>query len=94
VHLLDAVYAADAPPVARTLPAVQLVRRVWLAEYQVSDGLVQQRAPDNMPPGSARVESPYDPEARFSVKRSTEWSGYKVHMSETATTICRTCSRT
>ncbi len=81
--LLDAVYAAEAPPLARTLPAVQLVRQVWIAEFQVSDGQVRQRTPDNMPPMSARVESPYDSEARFSIKRSTEWSGYKVHVSET-----------
>jgi transposase len=83
LHLLEAVYAADAPPVARTLPAVQLLRRVWMAEFQVIDGQVQQRAQDNMPPVSERVESPYDADARFGIKRNTEWSGYKVHVSET-----------
>jgi len=75
LRLRDAVYAEAAPPLARTLRAVQLLRRVWIAEFQVSDGQVQQRAPDNMPPD--------DPEARFSIKRSTEWSGYKVHVRET-----------
>ncbi len=83
VRLLEAVSAAGAPPRARQLPAVDLVRRVWITEYQVVEGQLQQRAPDNMPPCSQRLESPYDPEARFSVKRSTEWSGYKVHVSET-----------
>lgn len=29
------------------------------------------------------INSPYDPEARFSKKRSTQWSGYKVHLTET-----------
>jgi transposase len=59
------------------------LRRVWITEYEVSDGQVHQRAPDNMPPVSDQVKSPYDPEARFSIKRNTEWSGYKVHVSET-----------
>jgi transposase len=30
-----------------------------------------------------RILSPYDPEARRSKKRSTQWDGYKVHLSET-----------
>ncbi len=30
-----------------------------------------------------RLESPYDPEARFATKRSTVWRGYEVHLTET-----------
>jgi len=30
-----------------------------------------------------RLQSPYDPEAHDSTKRQTEWSGYKVHLTET-----------
>jgi transposase len=30
-----------------------------------------------------RLQSPYDREAHYSTKRQTEWSGYKVHMTET-----------
>lgn len=29
------------------------------------------------------IASPYDPEARYSSKRSVEWLGYKVHFTET-----------
>jgi len=36
-----------------------------------------------MPPTEYVIHSPYDPEARFSQKRQTEWFGYKVHMTET-----------
>ncbi len=36
-----------------------------------------------LPPASIRCDSPYDPEAHFSKKRSTEWFGYKVHLTET-----------
>ena len=30
-----------------------------------------------------RVQSPYDPEMHYSAKRGMEWSGYKVHLTET-----------
>jgi hypothetical protein len=36
-----------------------------------------------LPPGERRIVSPYDPDARNSVKRDTAWAGYKVHLSET-----------
>jgi hypothetical protein len=29
------------------------------------------------------ISSPYDPEARYGIKRETEWTGYKVHGTET-----------
>jgi transposase len=69
--------------VARTLPAVELLRRVWIAEYQIVEGQVQQRTPDDMPPASEHIDAPYDPEARYSAKRSMEWIGYKAHLTET-----------
>src|ERR1700751_2045145 len=31
----------------------------------------------------ALVSSPYDPEAHMSIKRSTIWTGYKAHLTET-----------
>ena len=33
--------------------------------------------------GGRRIDSPYDPEATFGNKRSTTWTGYKVHLTET-----------
>lgn len=40
------------------------------------------RHADNIPPSPAHVDSPYDSEARYGVKRTTEWIGYKVHFTE------------
>jgi transposase len=34
------------------------------------------------------IASPYDVESRYSHKRSTEWRGYKVHLTETCETEC------
>src|SRR4029450_7610807 len=36
-----------------------------------------------LPPASLLISSPYDPEARYGTKRETEWTGYKVHVTET-----------
>ena len=36
-----------------------------------------------MPSPAEQIVSPYDIEARYSTKRSTEWVGYKVHLTET-----------
>jgi transposase len=82
MRLFAAVYAPDAPAHARRVPAVDLLRQVWITEYEVVAGQVRLRATDNMPPVSHRIDSPYDPQARFCVKRATEWSGDKAHVTE------------
>ena len=38
---------------------------------------------DGLPPGRDRLISPYDLDARYSVKRDHGWGGYKVHFTET-----------
>src|SRR5207237_843430 len=39
-------------------------------------------------PASLRFDSPYDPDARYGNKRSTTWSGYKAHFTETCDADC------
>jgi len=72
------------------LPGVEVLRRVWLQQYWIeysgddNDHYdVHLRKDDNQPPGNLRIHSPYDVDARYSAKRSTEWVGYKVHLTET-----------
>ncbi|MEZ4677654.1 MAG: hypothetical protein R2932_25910 [Caldilineaceae bacterium] len=36
-----------------------------------------------LPPAAETIQSPYDSESRYSQKRTTEWDGYKVHLTET-----------
>ena len=38
---------------------------------------------DGLPPGHARIASPYDTDARWGVKREEFWLGYKLHVTET-----------
>lgn len=35
-------------------------------------------------PGKEKIQSPHDPEARYSTKRGKGWTGYKVHITEPA----------
>ena len=81
--LLTAVYAPDAPVWLREIPAVETLRLLWIQQYVVTDGHVQLRAADDLPPAGARLDSPYEPDARYGNKRTTTWTGYKVHLTET-----------
>ena len=66
------------------MPMVQTLRDVWRIHYARDDGgRPRWRAGSELPPVGERVQSPYDPEAHYSTKRQMEWSGYKVHLTET-----------
>lgn len=82
-RLLGAVYAPDAPPQLRLLPAVETLRQVWIQQYRVADEVVHWRDNDAIPPSGQMISSPHDLEARYSVKRHTAWTGYKAHLTET-----------
>jgi transposase len=88
-HLLEAAWAAAAPGWLRDLPAVEVLRQVWVQQYtRGQDGTVRRREAgleSGLPPGRSRITSPYDTGARYSQKRGTEWRGYKVHLTETCT---------
>jgi transposase len=81
--LLDALDDASAPAAARAVPMVQTLRDVWRVHYARDDGRPRWRAGAELPPVGERLQSPYDPEMHYSTKRQMEWSGYKVHVTET-----------
>jgi hypothetical protein len=59
--------------------AVKLLRRVFDEQIKVVDGkleLVTQR------PARA-VQNPHDPDAHYADKKTKQWTGYKVHVTET-----------
>jgi hypothetical protein len=86
--LLQAVRQPGAPGWARDLPAVQVLRRVWIQQYYrvitERGEKAERREHDQhgLPPGRARIISPYDLDARHSEKRGMGWEGYKTHWSE------------
>ena len=90
--LLEAVYDSSAPGWLRELPAVDVLRRVLLQNYTrtITSGgreVIRRREKepegDGLPPGHARIASPYDLDARWGVKREESWLGYKLHVTET-----------
>ncbi len=84
-QLLGWVYAPSAPLWLRELPAVQVLRQVWLQQfYATPPGQpVRWRQADDLPPSTQLICTPYDAQARYSQKRQTIWTGYKVHLTET-----------
>ncbi|MFI9848735.1 IS5/IS1182 family transposase, partial [Nonomuraea sp. NPDC051941] len=82
-RLLERIYDRGALAWLRQVPAVQVLREAWIQQYYRTDGEVCVRQGKDLPPGRLRLASPYDPEARYGVKRGTGWVGYKVHLTET-----------
>ncbi len=82
-RLLERVYAETRLPWLAELDAVETLRRVWLQHYHASEQGTPWRADQELPPSALLITSPYDVEARYSRKKSTTWTGYKVHFTET-----------
>lgn len=89
-QLLAALDDPEAPPTLAALPAVEALRTVWRRHFE------RETTPDSPEePGRARLqavrgrgsedrlESPYDPEARYRSKSGMGWTGYMVHLTET-----------
>jgi transposase len=81
-RLLVAVDDLDAPLWLRDMPAVGILRRVWLQNYWWDGAQLHWREADNIPPAARFISSPYDPEAHYARKHTTQWVGYKVHLTE------------
>lgn len=84
-QVLEAIYDPATPVWLRELPAIQTLRQVWLQQFYASPQgqPVRWRSAEDLPPAPVLISSPYDPEARYGKKRETEWTGYKVHITET-----------
>jgi transposase len=82
-QLLQAVETAPDLPWLREVPAVKTLRDVWAEQYTDPPGPLRWREMNEMPAPADLIASPYDPEARYSTKRSSAWVGYKVHITET-----------
>ena len=81
--LLKRIYAPNAPEWLRLIPAVEILRQVWVQQfYAPVEGQVKLRTPKDMPPSTIAIHSPYDVEAHYSSKRSINWVGYKAHVTE------------
>lgn len=81
--LLELIYNPLTPEWLRFIPAIQILRQVWIQQfYAPVEGKIQWRTPKDMPPSTIAIHSPYDIEAHYSVKRNINWVGYKAHVTE------------
>lgn len=80
--LLGCIQQANAMEWLSQLPAIQTLSEVWKQHYRCEQEQVSRLTPKEMPPVGKWSRSPYDKEVRYGKKRSFEWSGYKVHLSE------------
>ena len=87
-QLLNAVDMAAEQTELAQLPAVQVLRQVWTAQYVTEDGHMRLGSAAELPPSAEQICSPYDPEARYSNKRDVTWTGYKVQVTETCDPAC------
>jgi transposase len=97
--LLEAVGDATSPGWLREVPAVEVLRRVWVQQYyrrRAGQGweVVRREADKHgLPPCHARLTSCYDTDARYASRRDERvgdgWEGYKVHLTETCQPVAR-----
>ena len=93
--LLKVLTAPDAPSWLREVPAVEVLRRVWVQTFcwmnDEADPPVSGKPPalrwrteaEGFPPSTLMIASPYDLDVHYAKKRTTTWIGYKVHLTET-----------
>jgi transposase len=86
VQLILWLAQPDAPELLHDIRERQCLEQVWQQQYEFTlddPSQVQWREKTQLPPASERIASPHDLEARYSCKGSTEWIGYKLHVTET-----------
>jgi transposase len=84
-HLLQAVYGQNVPAWLRQVPAVEILRRVWIQQYYIEGETVRWRGSktEGLPPAAQLIVSPYDVDARMTMRKRKKWTGYVVHLTET-----------
>jgi transposase len=81
--LLALLARTDAPEDLAAHPAMGILRMVWQQQYRrAADGALHWRTDAELPPAAELIQSPYDPDARYTRKRETAWTGSKIHLTE------------
>ncbi|MGH3749671.1 MAG: IS1182 family transposase, partial [Micromonosporaceae bacterium] len=81
--LLTAAAGSSAPEWLAGIPALRTLREVWAQHYDTDGDQARWRTQKQLPPARQLIRSPFDLQARFTVKRATGWVGYKAHLTET-----------
>ena len=78
--LLKAIFRTPEVNWLRHGRAVEILRRVWVQQFEVIEGQWRFRAAENIPPTAKMICSPYNIEATYGHKLTSWWVGYKVHL--------------
>jgi transposase len=81
--LLKRLEKGGAPAELQSLPEVQVLKIVWAQQFREEAGQMVYTDLKKYD-GHTQIQSPHDPEARYSRKRHFEWVGDKVQVTETA----------
>ena len=81
--LLQWIDEAQSMPWLRDVPAVVILRKVWEQQFTKPPAPLRFLEQDEQEPCAERIASPHDTDARFSIKQDIEWTGYKIHITET-----------
>ena len=82
--LLDAVYHWSNLLNDRKIEAFEILRRVVIQQFYTDEnGIHWRTAAEGTPPSIIFINSPYDLEAHYGKKRSLQWTGYKIYLTET-----------
>lgn len=80
--LLNRLEKEGVPADLKDLAEVQILRTVWAQQFREVQGQLAYQDLKKYD-GKAQIQTPHDPEARYSRKRHTEWVGDKVQLTET-----------
>jgi len=82
-QLLAVIDHPDTPPWLREVPAMAILRRVWIQHYWWDGTQLRWREADNIPPAAPFLSSPDDLDAHDARQPTTQWVGYQAHLPET-----------
>ncbi|MBN1372405.1 MAG: IS1182 family transposase [Anaerolineaceae bacterium] len=80
--LLTRFERGGAPADLKGLLEVQILRTVWAQQFREAQGKLAYQDLKKYD-GKTQIQTPHDPEARYSRKRHAEWVGDKVQLTET-----------
>ena len=95
---MNCVYSDEAPSYLSQVPAVDILRQVWIQQYFCGEHAGEEdgncslrwRRSGNLPPSAQMISSPYDLDVRHSSKRGIQaWmtdhplKGYRMQITET-----------
>ena len=77
--LLEKIYTSTTHAWLQEIPAIDILRSIWIQQYHASEQGTPWRADQELPPSARLIQSPYDAEARKS-QEETDRSVYELVM--------------